>query len=205
MNQKTLQEIDFFRLREEIAGYCVSAEGREKLLQREPLRKSDEIEQLKNLSREWSVYFGAGRANPVSSWEPVQPLMSIIKARGAALTLEQVHYLGQFVTSASNVKNGVTRASQELTLPLLTEQINQLPDFSDMEKKIFRIITPDGEMRELPEIVNIRKQIASLNAKIRTVMQGFTSDQKLADVLQSNVPVLRNGRQVLAVKASLQN
>ena len=36
-------------------------------------------------------------------------------------------------------------------------------------------------------------------------MQGFTSDQKLADVLQSNVPVLRNGRQVLAVKASLQN
>ena len=100
MNQKTLQEIDFFRLREEIAGYCVSAEGREKLLQREPLRKSDEIEQLKNLSREWSVYFGAGRANPVSSWEPVQPLMSIIKARGAALTLEQVHYLGQFVKSA---------------------------------------------------------------------------------------------------------
>ncbi len=205
MNTKTLQEIDYFRLRDEIAGYCVSAEGREKLLQREPLRKEEEIEKLKNLSREWSVYFGAGRANPVSSWEPVQPLMSIIKARGAALTLEQVHYLGQFVTSASNVKNGVTRASQELTLPLLTEQLKQLPDFSDMEKKIFRIITPDGEMRELPEIVNIRKQIASLNAKIRTVMQGFTSDQKLSDVLQSNVPVLRNGRQVLAVKASLQN
>lgn len=205
MNQKTLQEIDYFRLRDEIAGYCVSAEGREKLLQREPLRKEEEIENLKNLSREWSVYFGAGRANPLSSWEPVQPLMSIIKARGAALTLEQVHYLGQFVTSASNVKNGVTRAAQELTLPLLTEQLKQLPDFSDMEKKIFRIITPDGEMRELPEIVNIRKQIASLNAKIRTVMQGFTSDQKLSDVLQSNVPVLRNGRQVLAVKASLQN
>ena len=205
MNTKTLQEIDYFRLRDEIAGYCVSAEGREKLLQREPLRKEEEIENLKNLSREWSVYFGAGRANPLSSWEPVQPLLSIIKARGAALTLEQVHYLGQFVSSASNVKNGINRASQELSLPLLTEELQHLPDFSDMEKKIFRIITPDGEMRELPEIVNIRKQIASLNAKIRTVMQGFTSDQKLSDVLQSNVPVLRNGRQVLAVKASLQN
>jgi DNA mismatch repair protein MutS2 len=60
-------------------------------------------------------------------------------------------------------------------------------------------------MRELPEIVAIRKQIASLNAKIRTVMQSFISNQKLSDVLQSNVPVLRNGRQVLAVKASLQN
>ena len=205
MNQKTLQEIDYFRIREEIAGYCVSVEGRQKLIEREPLRKTEEIEKLKNLSREWSVFFSAGRANPVSGWEPVQPLLSIIKARGASLSLEQVHYLGQFITSINSVKKAIQLHAQELSLKLLAEQVASLPDISDMEKKVFRIITPDGEMRELPEITAIRKQIASLNAKIRTIMQGFTSDQKLNDVLQSNVPVLRNGRQVLAVKASLQN
>ncbi len=205
MNTKTLSEIDYFRIRDEIAGYCVSAEGRDKLLAREPLRKSEEIENLKNMSREWNIFFSAGKSNPVSMWEPVHPLIAIIKARGASLSLEQVHYLGQFVTSAANVKNAINRASVELPLKLLSEQVAQLPDFSDMEKKIFRVITPDGELRELPEIIAIRKQIASLNAKIRTIMQGFISDQKLSDVLQSNVPVLRNGRQVLAVKASLQN
>ncbi len=205
MNQKTLQEIDYFRIRDEIAGYCVSAEGREKLLAREPLRKSEEIEKLKNLSREWSNYFAAGRNNPVTAWEPVGNLVSIIKTRGASLTLEQVHYLGQFVTSINSVKKAIQLHAQELSLKLLAEQVAALPDVSDMEKKIFRIVTPDGEMRELPEITAIRKQIASLNAKIKTVMQEFTSDQKLSDVLQSNVPVLRNGRQVIAVKASLKN
>ena len=205
MNTKTLQEIDYFRIREEIAGYCVSSEGREKLLQREPLRKSEEIEKLKNLSREWSVFFSAGRSNPVKAWEPVYSLIPVIKARGAALSLEQVGFIGQFVTSVNSVKKAIQLHAQELSLKLLEEQVSALPDLSDMEKKIFRIITPDGEMRELPEITAIRKQIASLNAKIRTVMQGFTSDQRLSDVLQSNVPVLRNGRQVLAVKASLQN
>ena len=205
MNTKTLNEIDYFRIRDEIAGYCVSAEGREKLLAREPLRKSEEIESLKNLSREWNVFFSAGRTNPVSAWEPVHPLLSIIKAKGASLTLEQVHYLGQFVISINSVRKAIQLHAQELSLKLLGEQIQQLPDISDMEKKVFHIITPDGELRELPEIIAIRKQIASLNAKIRTIMQGFTSDQKLNDVLQSNVPVLRNGRQVLAVKASLQN
>ncbi len=205
MNTKTLQEIDYYRIREEIAGYCVSAEGRQKLLEREPLRKTEEIENLKNLSREWSLFFSAGRATPVSSWEPVHPLLAVIKARGAALSLEQVHYLGQFVTSINSVKKAVQLHAQELSLNLLGQKVAELPDISDMEKKIFRIITPDGEMRELPEIAAIRKQIASLNAKIRTVMQSFTSDQKLSDVLQSNIPVLRNGRQVLAVKASLQN
>lgn len=205
MNTKTLQEIDYFRIREEIAGYCVSAEGRQKLLEREPLRKTEEIENLKNLSREWSTYFSAGRSNPVSAWEPVHPLLSIIKARGASLSLEQVHYLGQFITSINSVKKAIQLHAEQLSLKLLAEQVASLPDISAMEKKVFRIITADGEMRELPEIVAIRKQIASLNAKIRTIMQGFTSDQKLSDVLQSNLPVLRNGRQVLAVKASLQN
>ncbi len=205
MNNKTLQEIDYFRIREEIAGYCVSAEGRQKLLEREPLRKTEEMENLKNLSREWSLFFSAGRANPVSSWEPVHPLLAVIKARGAALSLEQVHYLGQFVTSINSVKKAVQLHAQELSLNLLGQKVAELPDISDMEKKIFRIIAPDGEMRELPEIAAIRKQIANLNAKIRTIMQSFTSDQKLSDVLQSNLPVLRNGRQVLAVKASLQN
>lgn len=205
MNTKTLNEIDFYRIRDEIAGYCVSPEGREKLLQREPLRKSEEIENLKNLSREWTTYFSAGRANPLSSWEPVHPLLSIIRAKGASLSLEQVHYLGQFINSINGVRKAVQLHAEELKLKLLSEQITALPDISDMEKKVFRIITPDGELRELPEIIAIRKQIASLNAKIRTIMQGFTSDQKLGDVLQSNVPVLRNGRQVLAVKASLQN
>ena len=205
MNTKTLNEIDFYRIRDEIAGYCVSAEGRDKLLAREPLRKSEEIENLKNLSREWTTYFSAGRANPLSSWEPVHPLLSIIRAKGASLSLEQVHYLGQFINSINGVRKAVQLHAEELKLKLLSEQITALPDISDMEKKVFRIITPDGELRELPEIIAIRKQIASLNAKIRTIMQGFTSDQKLGDVLQSNVPVLRNGRQVLAVKASLQN
>ena len=205
MNTKTLQEIDYYRIREEIAGYCLSPEGRDKLLAREPLRKSEEIENLKNLSREWSVFFSAGRANPVKAWEPVHPLLGIIKAKGASLTLEQVHYLGQFVTSVLSVQKAIKLHGPELSLKLLTEEASALPDVSDMEKKIFRIITPDGELRELPEIVAIRKQIASLNSKIKTIMQGFTSNQKLNDVLQSNVPVLRNGRQVLAVKASLQN
>jgi len=205
MNQKTLQEIDFFRLREEIAGYCISREGHEKLLTREPMRKLEEIEKLKNLSREWTLYLEAGRKNPLLSWEPVAPLIAVIRARGASLSLEQVHYLGQFVSSVENVKEAVSRAAEELPLKLLPAELEGLPDFSDMQKRIFRIITSDGEMRELPEIVNIRKQIASLNAKIRTIMQGFISNQRMSDILQSNVPVLRNGRQVLAVKASLQN
>lgn len=205
MNKKTLSEIDFYRIRDEIADYCVSQEGKKILLEREPFKNPAEIEKHKNLSREWAKYFSAVHSNPLLAWNNIKQLIPIIKMNGASLTLEQVKTLGQFLLSINSVKQAVQNHAVNLELKLLSQQIELIPDTTETEKKIFRVITPDGEMRELPEIVNIRKQIASLNSKIKTIMQGFTSDSRLSNVLESTVPVLKNGRQVLAVKASLQN
>ena len=205
MNTKALNEIDYFRIRDEVAGYCVSEEAKEILLKKEPLTNHKEIEHLKNMSREWVEYLHGTHSSPLSGWEPIHSLYAIIKTKGAALTLEQVHFLGQFVLSVKKVKEGIEFHKVDLKLKLLPEETEKLPDMEETEKKIFRIITPDGELRDLPEISAIRKAIASLNAKIKTIMQGFTSDQKLSTVLESNVPVLRNGRQVLAVKSNQQN
>lgn len=205
MNTKALNEIDYFRIRDEVAGYCVSEEAKEVLLKKEPLTNHKEIEHLKNMSREWVEYLHTTHSSPLSGWEPIHSLYAIIKTKGAALTLEQVHFLGQFVLSVKKVKEGIEFHKVDLKLKLLPEETEKLPDMEETEKKIFRIITPDGELRDLPEISAIRKAIASLNAKIKTIMQGFTSDQKLSTALESNVPVLRNGRQVLAVKSNQQN
>ena len=205
MNTKALNEIDYFRIRDEVAGYCVSEEAKEILLKKEPLTNHKEIEHLKNMSREWVEYLHTTHSSPLSGWEPIHSLYAIIKTKGAALTLEQAHFLGQFVLSVKKVKEGIEFHKVDLKLKLLPEETEKLPDMEETEKKIFRIITPDGELRDLPEISAIRKAIASLNAKIKTIMQGFTSDQKLSTALESNVPVLRNGRQVLAVKSNQQN
>ena len=40
MNQKTLTEIDYFRIRDQVADFCVSEEGKASLLNRLPLKKN---------------------------------------------------------------------------------------------------------------------------------------------------------------------
>ena len=205
MNSNALQEIDFYRVRDEVAAYCITQEAKDVFLQREPFADSKQIELLKNLSREWSKYLGASHKNPVLFWEPVAPLVDVIKANGTSLVLEQVKALGDFVLSTNNLKQCITLHADDLELKNLLEQSQKLPDFTETEKLIFHIITPDGQMRDLPEIAAIRKQISSLNTRIKTLLRHYTTDPKLAGVLESSVPVLRNGRQVLAVKASLQN
>ena len=205
MNKKTLSEIDYFRIRDEVAGYCISAEGKTSFMEREPFVDVKQIEFYKKASREWVSYLSCTHNNPISFWEPIKQLIPIIKTNGASLLLEQVVYLGQFCLSVKRVKEGISLHADDLQLKVLASQSELIPPFEETERKIFRIITPDGELRDLPEIVAIRKAIASLNAKIKLIMQTYTSDQKLAGVLESTVPVLRGGRQVLAVKASQQN
>ena len=205
MDKKTLSEIDFYRIRDEVAGFCVTIEGKQSLSQREPLTKAKEIEFYKNASREWCTYYACTHRVPVSFWEPIQGLNSIIKTSGASLNLEQVKALGQFTLAVKKVRENIAAHTEDLQLKVLPSQSALLPDGSETEKKIFRIITPDGELRDLPEIVQIRRAIANLNARLKNIMQSYTSDQKLAGVLESSVPVLRGGRQVLAVKANQQN
>ena len=205
MDSKTLSEIDFYRIRDEVAFFCVSEEGKAEFLNKEPLTKFAEIEQLKNLGREWTTFLSASTKNGISGFGTIRPLFAVIKTKGASLTLENVNSLGQFILSVNNLKKCISVHKTQLKLKYLVQEAEKLGDLSQAEKLIFRVISQDGSLRDLPEIVAIRKQIASLNSKIKLIMQKFTSDQKLSKVLESNVPVLRNGRQVLAVKSSMQN
>ena len=44
MNTKTLAELDYYRIKETIAGFCKSEEGKNEILKREPLTNYSEYE-----------------------------------------------------------------------------------------------------------------------------------------------------------------
>jgi DNA mismatch repair protein MutS2 len=205
MDKTTLTELDYYRIRDAIAGYCVSREGKAALLEREPFTDPVQIEQIKSASREWRAYNTSTRSTALSSWPEIKPLFQIMKVDGAALTLEQVYALGLFCTSVKKTVSSVLGAETELTLTCLAQAVRSIPDLGTASSEIFRIITPDGEIKELPELREIRSRIAELNKKIRNLMHAYTSDQKLASVLESTVPAFRSGHQVLAVHASQRN
>lgn len=202
---KTLEQIDYYTIRDSVADCAISEEGKNYLLRREPYHDSGKIEHLKNISREWERFMSRTNSLPFGPWEPVYPLIPIIHATGSGLTLPQLYALGQFCNAVKRISDSIKEKENELELKVLPEEIEKLQDLSDASKIIFRIITPDGELRDLPEIAAIRKQIADLNNKIKVIMHRYCTDNKLADILESKVPVLKNGRQVLAVRAGQQN
>ena len=205
MNKKTLKELDYYTIRDEIAGFCVSEEGEQLIKTWEPLTDSTRIEELKALGREWSTYLHTTRPQALSSWPGIRQVISLLRVTGATLSQEQVFALYQFCMSVKKACDAVTSAEKDLKLTALPQLVQKLPSLEQPAACISRVIDADGMLKDLPELRAIRAAIAACRREIAACIRRYTSDQSLSSVLESTVPVHRADRQLLAVKAGSRN
>lgn len=215
MNTKTLEQLDYFRIREIVAGCAMTVEGRALLLERLPFTDLETIAQLKKEASEWLAYLAGARQPALTGFDAVRPFFDRIGVDGATLELAEVYELGRFCRAVMQTKKALASSTEKenaerskvfgfLNLSALNEWSEKLPQLDEAESAIFRIIDDSGEMKDLPEIRAVRNSIQKLHREIENLMRSYTSDNQLRDVLQSDLPTLRSDRQVLAVKANFR-
>ncbi|MCR5724712.1 MAG: Smr/MutS family protein [Treponema sp.] len=214
MNTKTLDELAFYTIREDISGWCVSPEGKDALLHRDPLPPADHeaIIELKETGEDWMALMNdaqsaqAARSGTLlEGWQPVRQSLYLASAEGAALDTTQLYDVLTFSRSVLSVRHMVESRSPLLSLKRLPEKTALLPTQAALEavNAIDRILDKDGQLRDLPALREIRAKIAKIHADIEREIKRYTSDTSLlTNVLEANVPAYRADRQVLAVKAS---
>ena len=90
MDKKTLTELDYYRIRETISGFCVAEESRFIMARLEPLSDSEEIEKSKEISREWLKYLSTTRTPALSGWNPVFNIIKSLKIQGISVPLARI-------------------------------------------------------------------------------------------------------------------
>ena len=151
---------------------------------------------------EWEKILTTTRSNPIEYFPQVQKSFQALKVSGTQLSKEELFAIGKFCISSRKLKEIIKTTSENFTLPLLTKNAEAMADLSFVENEIFSVIDSYGEIRDLPALKEIRKNILNLQKQIENAIKKYTSDSSLNSVLQSNVPVYRSDRQLLAVKAS---
>lgn len=217
MNQKTQEILEYPRLREEIAGYCMSEEGKNALLLREPSSDSSEIQHLKKLGSIWLMGILAETAPPLKGWPPLRSFLPRLQVEGASLSLEELYSLALFCEAVQGLREWGeqrTRAassSRQDTLSMVSYSDKDLiatalslPDLGEPKESIFRIIDRSGELRDLPEIRSIRQGIYKIKQDIERLVGRYLHDDYLRPMLQSTVPTIRDGRQVIAVRSNFR-
>ena len=204
-DQKTLEQIDYFRIINVVCGFCFSQEGKESLSKRMPLTDSNQIESLKEQAEQWATFINSARKNPLSAWEPIIPLTEILAVSGSTLELEDLANLGCFFKVADNTTQAIVSAAKALPLPRLEQMVCSIPDLSQPAAYVSKVVDKNGQLKDLPQLREIRTQIAKLRREIDGIMKSYAANASLKDSLQSDVPALRANRQVLAVKVGSKN
>ena len=203
MDSRTLEILDYYRVRNQVAQFCASGEGREEILSREPFSSAEKFVPLKNLSREWKTCFASQKNISLKSWPEVKPLFSIIKTQGAFLPVDQFFAIGLFCMSARAIRQEIFNNKIELKLKHLPSLVERLPNLEEAENEIFKIIDKkSGALKDLQELREIKNAISEIRREIEGAFKKITSDANFAQILESNIPVVRAQREVIAVKSS---
>lgn len=201
VDEKTLLQLDFFRIRAAIAGCCCSLEGQQLVESRLPLTNPAEITRLKEEASQWVTYLNSARPLPLAGWEPVAPVAEVLSVANSVLSQQELHTLATFCAIAIKTAAALKSAASQLPLPRLAEYAQSMPDLSQPTALIGHVLDKGGQLKDLPELREIRANIARIRREIDSAIRRYTSDSSLKDVLQSDVPVLRSDRQVLAVRS----
>ena len=126
----------------------------------------------------------------------------------ASLTGEQVYDVGLYIRSAGLLKTLLSQV-QNLESPIkdsnIENIIQELPqELLDLESEIFSILESPGQVKEnYPTVKALREKADAKRAERSRFATDLMRSQP--DYMQSNAPVMRDGRVVLPVKNDYKN
>jgi DNA mismatch repair protein MutS2 len=197
-DERTLRLLEFARIRENVAGYCLSEEGREALLAELPLLEPTEVAALKGRVGALIGLFQESREAPELSFPEIGAPAKAISKSGSSLELAELYALGLWAQSYAALAKFM-RAVEERGFGL---GLDSAPDLSGVERIAFRLLNKDGTLRDLPELREARSRISRIHRDIAAIADSYYKDPELRSMLQADEPTQRDGRTVLPLKAN---
>ena len=199
---KTLETLEFNRIREAILEYSKTEKGKKLVLS---LDMSSDKEYIKNelaLLQENMDLISRFGSLPIHSSVHILNLIDIAK-KTALLTPADLNFVLNDIETSSHLIEHFKKVGS--FFPLLGNIISSLEDLSSLEKAIKKVITPsltvsDNASSKLKEIRNRIKQLEqSLSSRVNSISYAYS------DYLNDSNVTIRDGHYVLPVKTGYKN
>ena len=202
MTPHTLEVLEFFRIAELIAGYCKSQEARERCLQKRPLHDAATIAVAKELGRDILSFLQVDEPLPIKTLPPLEGVLKQLHTAGVCLTIEELYAAGLLALQVDELKAwSVKQKRAESAACVLIES---MPPLLQTAQAVFSFIDKNGALRDIPSLTAIQKKMQRIEADIEKTMRSYCTDESTKGMLQTPAPVLRNGRQVIAVRSNFK-
>ncbi|HUT68485.1 MAG TPA: endonuclease MutS2 [Dehalococcoidales bacterium] len=204
MDNKSLEMLEFPRIREILAGYTSFSASRELALKLQPqhdyedisllLRQTAEARQLLGLERGFSVgsVLDVREKTRLAALEGILEPLSLLEIQQ---TLAALHELRRYLKSISE------------DFPLLWEIAEGIVELHQIEKDIGSCLDPAGEVLDTasPALADIRHQLRETRGQILEKLEAIVRSPRGNRILQEDIITEREGRYVILVKVECRH
>ena len=201
IQDKTLKDIEFYTVLNQMAEHCLTRLGTEKALQITPFRKKEDIMQALWLTNDYLASFENDNRIPNHGFEPITKEIQFLKIENSFLETGSFKKI-KAISITSNDIIGFLKKFKEY-YPNLFEFSSPIPITNELIQQIDGIIDRFGDVKDnaSDELFKLRQEINSVRGKINqsfmSALNAYSAQEYLDDIKES---VVENKR-VLAVKA----
>ena len=205
MRQKTLDVLEFDKIKSFVASETISDLGREKVSKMSPATDFETVEFQMNETDEISQIYNKHRLPSLSGLSKVSPLIHRAKI-GGVLNVTELNVIKRLIQVQNQFKTFYNQLLEEdegvIKYPILNERMNQLPILTDLYQEINeKCDAYDLYDNASYELQGIRSKISSTTQRIRQNLDRIVKSQANQKKLSDAIITVRNDRNVIPVKA----
>ena len=199
MDDKSLEMLEFHRIREILAQFTSFSASRQLALSLRPLSDYEQVSLLLRQSAE---------ARHLLSLEPQFSTGEVVDTReeatmatrGITLEPQTLATIGQTLTSVHQLRRNLNKLSKEL--PLLWNIARGMVELRQLEKNIGHCLTPNGEVLDSasPQLVRLRRQLKEVRQQLLRRLESIIKSPKGQRIIQEPIVAEREGRYVIPIK-----
>lgn len=196
MDKFSLSTLEYENVKQDLLGYAVSYEGRNRIAGLAPLEERRAIERAIAETAEAEALYGKGASVPLPSLDGIELVASLL-GTGYLFTEQDLTAVQTFLHSCGQLKKYM--ASKGELAWRIGVYAMELQDLPALQQEILRCIRHGAITNEASrELEKIRKKIAVAKERIQKKIQSVMA--RHAAILQENIVSVRGGRYVIPVK-----
>jgi len=204
MDDKSLEMLEFHKIREILAGYTSFSASRGQALSLQPRQDYEQITLLLSQTAEARQLLALERGFSIGSVADIREKANLAAMEGVldAMSLLEVH---QTIAALHELRHYLKGMSGEF--PLLWDIVGEIVELKQIEKDIGSCLGPDGEVVDTasPDLANIRRQLRETRGQIQEKLEAIVNSPRGQRILQEDVITEREGRYVVLVKTECRH
>ena len=199
MNLRSLDTLEFDKIREMLAGYASCEMGREKCFALIPMTDIVLIKRRLCETSEARTIIQKHGSLPLGGITDVRSAIDGA-SKGSILSARQLIDIAYTLRAASKLASFLLKQKEEY--PLLAEIAGRIVSFSKFESKVESAISSDGEVVDSasPKLQKLRTEMRASHSKILERLNAIIQSRNIRNALQDPIITQREGRYCVPVK-----